>query len=142
MSPNISRLVFGHDPNFRIRRRHVAITHLTCLRAWSLRLRTRFSNTVPVGEEGRGYCLGTEECVLSTSNTFVEGAMVQSATTDASEGTWRGEGVTATRMGPMSWIVVQILPRYHGQWVMVSAEQARIRDQSVLPIRGVGGHHQ
>jgi len=43
-----------------------------------------------------------------------------------SEGTWveeeEEEEVTVIRMGPVSWIAAQILPRFHGQEAMVDAE--------------------
>ena len=75
----------------------------------------------------KGYCLDTDESVLSMTDeeppTYEED---DSTFCDdrPSEGSWVEEeqDITVIRMGPVSWIAAQILPRYQSQEVTENVE--------------------
>ena len=78
----------------------------------------------------KGYCLDTDESGLSVTDE--EPPIYEEDDTtfcddrpSPSEGTWVEEEedeVTVIRMGPVSWIAAQILPRFHDQEVTVDVE--------------------
>ena len=76
----------------------------------------------------RGYCLDTDESVLSMTDEeppLYEEDDSTFCDDQPSEGTWveeEEEEITVIQMGPVSWIAAQILPRYLGQESTVNAE--------------------
>ena len=68
----------------------------------------------------RGYCLDTDESVLSMTDEeppLYEEDDSTFCDEQPSEGTWveeEEEEITVIQMGPVSWIAAQILPRYLG----------------------------
>jgi len=77
----------------------------------------------------KGYCIDTDESVLSMTDeelpVYEEEDDSTSCDDRPSEGTWveeEEEDITVIRMGPVSWIAAQILPRYHDQEGEVDAQ--------------------
>lgn len=80
----------------------------------------------------RGYCLDTDESVLSMTDEeppIYEEDDCTFCDDRPSEGTWVEEGeeeeveeMTVIRLGPVSWIAAQILPRFHDQEATVNVE--------------------
>jgi hypothetical protein len=82
----------------------------------------------------KGYCLDTDESVLSMSDEeppIYEEDDSTFCDDRPSEGTWveeEEEEIEVIRMGPVSWIAAQILPRYHDQAVTVNVELNAFED--------------
>ena len=76
----------------------------------------------------KAYCLDTDESVLSMTDEEPPVYEDEDSTfcdDRPSEGTWveeEEEEMMVIRMGPMSWIAAQILPRYHDQEATVNVE--------------------
>ena len=76
----------------------------------------------------KGYCLDTDESDLSMTDEeppIYEEDDSTFCDDRPSEGTWveeEEEEITVIRMGPVSWIAAQILPRFHDQEVMANVE--------------------
>jgi len=77
----------------------------------------------------KGYCLDTDESDLSMTDEeppIYEEDDSTFCDDRPSEGTWveeeEEEEVTVIKMGPVSWIAAQILPRFHDQETTVNVE--------------------
>ncbi|KAF9646266.1 hypothetical protein BDM02DRAFT_3271100 [Thelephora ganbajun] len=76
----------------------------------------------------KAYCIDTDESVLSTTDEELSIYGEEDSTfcdDRPSEGTWveeEEEEITVIRMGPVSWVAGQVLPRFHDQEVTVNVE--------------------